>query len=368
VLKSPISLKDHPLRYDDMGDRLRTVLANAPNAEVISVREEPSDLREQIDARVDLRVASKSWTLLLETKSSGQPRHVREAAASLRRALASERGQAYGVFVAPFLSAQSQEILRSEGLGWLDLAGNTRLSFGGLHIEIERAQRDPFATKRAQQSLFAPKSARVLRAMLADRGPWKVMDLSEHAGVSLGQVSNVRRLLLDKEWAEVDPAGGMRLRRADAVLDAWREAARPPVVVARAYTVAHSKDLDTQLRLLFGRAPLEGARVLLAGHSVARRLAPFARVAGEFFYADDKGLDLIERHFKLAPTDKGENITVFSAPDDGLWTESIDRPQGMKSAGLIQTYLDLWSTGERGREAAEHFRRELMASYLVSDT
>ena len=191
-------------------------------------------------------------------------------------------------------------------------------------------------------------------------------ELAEHAGVSLGQVSNVRRRLLDQEWAEIDPSGGLRLRQPGAVLDAWREAARAPVVATRAYTLVHGKEIDTQLRLLFVQARLLDARVVLASHSVARRLAPFARVAGEFFYADDKGLNLIERHLKLAPTEKGENITVFHARDEGLWAEALDRPQGMRSASLVQTYLDLWTTGERGREAAEHFRRELMDPRLAS--
>ena len=124
-------------------DRLREVLRHVPIVEVLAVRQESADLRELVDAEVDLKVANKVWTLLIETKSSGQPRHVREAAARLGRALAADRRRVYGAVVAPFLSAQSQEILRTEGLGWLDLAGNSQLSFGGLHIEIDKAQREP---------------------------------------------------------------------------------------------------------------------------------------------------------------------------------------------------------------------------------
>ncbi len=352
----------------EIAERLRNLLAVVPIASGVNTRDGDVGFRGEVDAAFDLNVSGKAWTLLAEINSSGQPRHVRDAALRLRRALETDHARTYGIIVAPFLSAQSQEILRSEGLGWMDLAGNSRISFGGMHIEIEKTQRDPFTTKRAQQSLFAPKSARVLRAMMTNPGPWKVTELSARAGVSLGQVSNVRRLLLDKEWAEVDPAGGLRLRQPGAVLDAWRDAVRPPEVAMRAYTTLHGSELDSQMRELFGRAQLAGAQVLLAGHSVARRLAPFARISGEFFYADANGIELIKHHLRTSPADRGENITVFQVPDDGLWAEALNRPQGMHSAGLVQTYLDLWSTGERGREAAEHFRRELLDPSLVTAT
>lgn len=60
-------------------------------------------------------------------------------------------------------------------------------------------------------------------------------------------------------------------------------------------------------------------QVPLASHSVARRAAPYARVAGEFFYATDLGFRLLKRHLQISPTDQGENVTIFRAGDDGLW-------------------------------------------------
>ena len=366
MLKLRLSVKTG--EAPEWAERLREVLAKVPIVSAVEIRDTRTHQRDPVDAEVNLTIGDKGWVILVETKASGQPRYARDAAARLSRAVAATGNNAYGVVVAPFISPQSRELLREEGVGWLDMTGNSSLSFGGIHIETDKTQRDPFVTKRAQQSLFAPKSARLLRVMLEHPGPWKVADLSKRANVSLGQVSNVRQQLLDKEWAEVGPAGGLRLRRPAAVLDAWREAVRPPTVAARGYTLVHGKEMDTQLRLLFGRAEIEAAHVLLASHSTARRLAPFARVAGEFFYADDKGLDLITRHFSVAPTDKGENLTVFEVPDDGLWLEAIERPQGMRSAGLIQTYLDLWASGERGQEAAEHFRRELIDPNLAVTT
>lgn len=343
---------------------LRELLGRVPFARILDEEEAPQPDRPEVDLKLSVKLGNKDWALLVDVKSSGQPRFTRNAAIGLRQALDGE-ARAYGVVAAPFISAETRDFLRSMNLGWLDLAGNALLSFDSIHIEIEKAQSDPFTTKRAQRSVFAPKSARLLRIMLTNPGPWKVTDLSERAGVSLGQVSNVRRMLLNKEWAEIDPAGGLRLRQPAAVLNSWRDAAQPPVVAFKGYTTMHGKMLEDQLREVLKEAERQGARLMLAGHSVARRLAPYARVAGEFLYADDKGLELLKSSLRLVPADRGENVTVFEAPDEGLWAESFEQPLGMRSASLIQTYLDLWSTGERGREAAEHFREEMMAPHLV---
>lgn len=197
--------------------------------------------------------------------------------------------------------------------------------------------------------------------MLREPGPWLVTELSQKAGVSLGQVSSVRTMLLEKEWAHIDPQGGLKLHQPAALLDAWREVAKTPKVVFEGHTLMLGKDFDLQLQLLFADAKLQGAQVMLATHSVARRTAPFARVAGEFFYADAQGLALLKEHFLVAPTDKGGNITVFEPGDDAIWLDATEQaPTAIRSASLIQTYLDLCASGERSREAADHLRRELI--------
>ncbi len=42
---------------------------------------------------------------------------------------------AYGVFMAPYVSPKTAEICTKEGVGYIDLAGNCRLSFDGVFIE-----------------------------------------------------------------------------------------------------------------------------------------------------------------------------------------------------------------------------------------
>ena len=116
---------------------------------------------------------------------------------------------------------------REQAVGYLDLEGNARLAFDGVFMERLVSDK-PSVERRELKSLFKPKSAQVLRTMLRDPNrAWRVTELAETTGVSLGHVSNVRVGLLDREWAQVS-GEGLLLSEPDALLDAWRNAYEPP--------------------------------------------------------------------------------------------------------------------------------------------
>jgi hypothetical protein len=345
--------------------RLRELLHSSPIVADIVIGRAPR--ASELDGEAEFRVGGEPHQLLVECKPSGQPRYARMAIGQLGPELSSRStAQAGGIVAAPFISPASRAILAESSIGWLDLAGNARIVFPRFHLEINKADRDPFATKREQRSLFFPKSARLLKLLLhKPQQPWKVAELAAEAGVSAGQVSNVRRALIEREWAHAELGGGFRLVQPDALLDAWRDdGVQIPQVLLRAYALMHSRSLDAAIEDAFADAADKPARLLLASHSVARRVAPFARVAGEFFYADSAGLAMLQQHLQLAPADKGENVIVFSAGDDGLWQETMQLGQKLNATGPIQTYLDLLAGGERAREAAEHWRAEKIKPLL----
>jgi hypothetical protein len=338
---------------------LRSILEESPIVSNLEI--DPAPDRRGADGTADFTIAEEPHRLVVECKSSGQPRHVRDAISQLQRDLSQASTLTRGLFVAPFISPASREMLAESGMGWLDFAGNARILFPRFHLEISKADRDPFATKREQRSLFFPKSARLLKVLLREPQQfWKVTDLAGRAGVSAGQVSNVRRALIDREWARAETGEGFRLIRPEALLDSWRDdGLHAPSVALRGHTLKHGRVQDTAIESVFADPSLrDDSHELLASHSVARRAAPYARVAGEFFYASAVGLDLLKRQLDIKPTEQGENVTIFRPSDDGLWQETMDLGPILKGTDSIQTYLDLLSTGERGRETAEHWRAE----------
>ncbi len=331
-------------------------------------REEHNKLlpESEIDFIIQLSSANQKWTLACEVKSSGQPRNIRVAAWQARdfAQRAGPGANVYPVVLAPFISAQTGEICKEMGVGYADLAGNCRLAFGNVYIEKSVAK-NPFGVRREQRSLFAPKSARILNALLSHpRRAWKLAELAQATRVSLGQVSNVQKLLLDREWISAQ-RGALRLIHPDAVLDAWRAAyVQPKAARTRYYTILHGSELEDALRAAFATMQLSNALTeagpwaVLSSFSAARWLAPFARVAGEYLYADAEGEKLLAQHLKLEPAARGENVTIDRPRDSGVFLETLEPKPGLRCTGLVQTFLDLTAAGERGAEAADHLRQQ----------
>ena len=327
---------------------------------------EKSAVDRRADFVIQLGVGDQSWVLVCEVKSNGQPRNIRMAALQAKEYAQhlNSAGRNYAVVIAPFISADSGEICKELGVGYADLAGNCRLAFGTVYIEKSVAK-NPFRVKREQRSLFAPKSARVLRVMFADPlREWKVAELAERAGVSYGLVSNVRKGLLDREWGAGN-WGGVRLAMPIALLDAWKHAYKPQRSARnRYYTILHGDQLQNAIRKVQASMNLantlaaSGAHALLSSYSAARWIAPFARISGEYFYANAFGEELLKKHLILEPASKGENVTIDLVKDEGVFLEALEPKEGLRCTGLVQTYLDLAASGERGSEAADFLREQ----------
>jgi hypothetical protein len=184
-----------------------------------------------------------------------------------------------------------------------------------------------------------------------------VAELAEAADVSLGHVSNVRTALRDREWVQVSPAG-VSLTEPDALLDAWRDAYEAPAGKRlRFYTALHGSAFDKAARGAL-RAGAWNGQAMFASFSAAHWLAPYARTSTQFLYADDAGLERLQDVLKLSSASKGENVVITVLKDHGLFRDAIEPAPHVICTSAVQTYLDLAAAGERGREAADHLRRE----------
>jgi hypothetical protein len=197
----------------------------------------------------------------------------------------------------------------------------------------------------------------VLRVMLRDpKRAWRVTDLAEVAGVSLGHVSNVRSGLLDREWAQISERG-LFLCEPDAMLNAWRDEYEIPDGKRLAfYTTLHGSAFEEAARHVLEVRPEKG-KAAFASFSAAHWLAPYGRTGTQYFYADSVGLERLKERLKLSPSPKGENVVVTVPKDNGLFRDTVEPAPGAVCTSIVQTYLDLWTAGERGQEAAEHLRQ-----------
>jgi hypothetical protein len=336
---------------------LQALLNEIPSVQIKQIERNQRIANIEMDILIQLQAFGSSYTLICEVKSSGQPRHVRSALFQLQRAVRLLPEGAVPILIAPFLSSESQALCREEEVGFLDLEGNCRLTFGGVFIERQMPKR--LNTERRElRSIFKPKSAQVLRAML--RSPlraWRVAELADNARVSFGHVSNVRTALIDREWAAV-VEDGLILTKPGAVIDAWRNAYEPPAGVAENfYTVLHGGRFDNALRDALSISEKEG-RAVLASFSAAQWLAPYARTGTQFLYADAHALKRVQDVLQLSSASKGENVQIRVLTDEGPLLDALEITGGIKCTSPVQTYLDLAGAGDRGQEAADHLREE----------
>lgn len=338
-------------------DALRLLLGQVPVIKLLEVEREVSGPDQGIDIVAHIDVSGRRHALVCEVKSTGQPRHVRMALLQLRNYVAHQTQDATPVFIAPYLSPDAQTLCREQGVGFLDLEGNARLIFDGVFIERQVASK-PVAERRELRSLFKPKSAQVLRVMLRNPGhAWRVSELAQATDVSLGHVSNVRSALLDREWAQVSE-DGLFLSEPDALLDEWRDAYAPPAGKRLTfYTTLHGSAFEEAARQVLRSDGSTGLAVF-ASFSAAHWLAPYGRTGAQYFYADETGLERLQSALKLSAISKGENVNVTVLKDSGLLRDTVEPAPGAICTNPVQTYLDLAYAGERGRESADHLRRE----------
>ncbi|MBM4355594.1 MAG: hypothetical protein FJ109_17695 [Deltaproteobacteria bacterium] len=338
----------------DVGEALLRCLSGFPG---VRLKEQPSDGpddRLRPDYVATLCVGDRSVVLIAQVKTKGEPRPAREAVNLLVRSREAMPGS-YAVFVAPYVSPESARICLEEGIGYADLAGNCHLAFGTVLVSRE-GRSNPFGQKRVLRSLFSPKAERVHRVLLQDPGRrWRTQALAREAGVSLGQVSNVKRLLEEQEWIGAD-ADGVFLSRPRALLERWRDQYRKDRSLSLScYGMMSVAELEAGIAHACGTEEIQYA---LTAFSAAARWAPTVKYQRATVYVagDVEG---VLRRLELKEVSSGANIVLLKPYDDGVF-QAARTLDGLQLVSPIQAYLDLHAQPGRGEEAAmELFRKEI---------
>ena len=213
---------------------------------------------------------------------------------------------------------------------------------------------------RALRSIFTPKAAAILRALLREPDqPWLVTDLAASAHASLGHVSNVCRALLEREWVDRRD-DGIVLTQSDALIQTWRENYRRPRGERfDACTHVHGRQLDDLVcRALNARSG--SPRAIYALASAAQWIAPFSRDPTRSFYSDEAGAQVLRETLAVRPVGTGSNVVVHVITDDSIFDDADEPLPGLFCASSIVTYLDLWCGNDREREAADHLARKAL--------
>jgi len=294
--------------------------------------------------------------IIAELFTSGQPRYARILIDRIRL---SNIHESYCVFIAPFISAKTGELLKKHDIGYLDFAGNCLISFDGIHIE-KKGNKNPFFTKRIFYSLYQAKASRVLRILLSSpKDPWKLDRLAQEAEVSLGHAYNVKRELLDREWASAE-SDGLILTEPAELLKNWAKHYKyERNTIFSFYSLQNPFSLERSLNDICKKLDIQYALSDFAG---AARIAPFVRYHRVSSYVAGR-VEEIARLLDLKKVTSGENISLMLPYDNGVFYDNRII-QGIHVVSPLQLYLDLMGSSWRGTEAAELiYEKEISAKW-----
>jgi hypothetical protein len=297
--------------------------------------------RQQADAV--LRLVSPDGVeavLAVELKARVFPRDIPE----LKRRLES-LDERPGLVMTEFLTPSAKRRLVEEGLNYLDLTGNVRLSLSrpGLFIETEGATADPNPAEKGGRSLRGAKAGRIVRALCDFPPPLGVSDLAMKAGVDISYAS---RLL---EWLARE---GLVTRVSRGPVEAI-DRARMIRRWADDYSVLKSNDarsfLDPRgIENLLRRLPTNRVRYAVTGSLAANRLAPVAPARLAMVYLDDA--DEAASTLGLTATDTGANVMLL-VPFDEVVFDRTRTDESVTYVAPSQAVVDLLTSP--GRSPAE---------------
>ncbi len=291
--------------------------------------------------------------ICVEISSNGQPRYARILINKLN--LLDGDNRTYWIYVAPFISEKTGQILRNAGVGFVDFAGNCHISFDGIHIQKE-GKKNPFLTKRQFKSLFRLKASRVLRVLMSNPSRyWKIEKLANEAKVSTGHVFNVKEELLNREWAEFDNRG-IKLKEPESLLQEWcKNYQIEEKQCLSFYSLLSTSQYEDRIKIVCSNLKV---RYALSGFAGAFRLAPFVRYHRVHFYLENK-VDAVAKKMDLKSVTSGENVIIMKPLDDGIFY-GMQGIGGMQVVSPIQLYLDLKVSTGRGGEAADYIFKEVI--------
>jgi len=257
----------------------------------------------------------------------------------------------------------ARKILQDRGVSLVDGQGNTHIELPGLLIHLESREGRMRTAPRRTPTRLNGKAGMAAQALLLDPGRvWMIQDLAGKAGISVGLAHRVVARLETEGILTTTGTGPRRVRRVSnptALVDLWSEECEERRTVTLAYRLTQS--VQQLVQEVTARLQRSNIAYALTGAAAANRLAPFITsipVATMWTTAKatpdqlclTMGADRVtEGHNLILLQEKSDGALAFREEVDGLWL-----------ANRFRVYADLRDDPRRGREQADHLRREVI--------
>ena len=325
-----------------------------------------SEPDRRCDARVDIVVAGKAFTLVIEAKKTVYPRDVHQVLGQLRRfgrdhSIGSTSNDQVEIVVADAISPGAKDLLRNERVGYYDRGGSLFLPAWGAYLYIDKPP--PKTLAKSLRSIFTGRRAQVLHALLVRPREWfSGKEVADEAHVSQATASEVLTELEQFDWVMSrgqGPGKERHLKDPAALLNAWvkqLESARAPTL-RRFYVPSLKADqLLEPIGRVFGHRSVDYE---ISYEAAAQCYAPFLSAVSQIRCRLIPGpaVDAALSDLDARAVTEGANFAVIEAnsSDELLFREHL---AGVWLGSPIQVYLDLLRGEGRAKEMAAHLRKQ----------
>lgn len=297
------------------------------------------------DAILELKAPDGTGSrIVVEFKTRAAPADVDSAFMQLSRYLESFDADG-AMFVSPFLSPRTRELLKARGLNYADATGNLWLNLQrpALLLSTQGADKDPSPPRRQPlRSLKGRSAGRIVRAILDFAPPYTVTELAKLADSNPPMVYRVFEFLEEQAIIIREPRGAVTDLDWRALLDAW----------TRDYSFTTSNRISSYLapRGFVNVVERIGrSRVAATGSMAAagREIAPARLLA---LYVED--LRAVAEKLELREVETGANV-ILAQPFDAVVFERTRRVDDLPLASVSQVAADLLTGPGRWPEEAE---------------
>ncbi len=262
------------------------------------------------------------------------------------------------LLVVPHMGEVGRRLCDRADVNWMDLSGNASIRAPGLNVNVSGLP-NRYSARGRPQNIFAPKAARVARAMMMqpDRG-WSHRELVSVTLLSKGYVSKLLSRLEAAAFVEKRDELRYWLRDRESLLTAWRESYDfADQRILRGFVAERTP--DAILRRLVEQLRGIAVRVAVTGLAAAWHYDRHAGYRLSSLYASPMPeVDQLEG-FGFREVESGANTWLVEPGDESVFVGVVSG-EGVPYVSPLQAYLDLKGHPERASEAAEALRMKAL--------
>jgi hypothetical protein len=262
------------------------------------------------------------------------------------------------LLVTRYVNPQMAEELKTEGLEFMDAAGNAYVNQPPAYIYVKGNKPPDGITPTRGKATFKPTGLKVIYAFLCNPGlenkPYR--DIAAQADVALGTVGWLMRELKERGFLMDMGKKGNKIIQKENLLrrwvDAYPERLRPKLVLGR---FQGEKGWWQKKKVKPGIA-------VWGGEVAAARLTKYLKPQMITLYTVQQALNnvLLENRLKKDPHGDVEVLKRFWGPGEAFQNEDMVHP--------ILVYADLIATGnQRNRETARMIYEKQIARFVRED-